>query len=768
MQKLGTFLSICMISLCCILGQFIWHINLPYTLSGFRTRTTDNGYLVQDCFPSSPAYEAGIRVGDTIVRINDIDITSLVKKYSASTFEESNYKYSQLLQFDTPYEVECGNGFVCHFTITNDVSFIDRLRCLSMDNWITFLTGLFFVIFGIVTSFFAINIDGTSDFIWFMLAMGPCVSNGYSYGLNPLPYTIFNLVVFGISTAFLLFSMFRCMAYFFRLSGKDKVYKLFRRISLVPLFVSALKLLLIVTGTMSVFNMILVYLPLAGIGLSFLSQFILFLVLMRKLTQQSSVILRFFFLGLCFSTVVPAIILGLRVINDSFQVQIEYETLYMILPLIFVPFSVFCALLQTVSVDLDNVSGKLMNGGCTMIITAAMTFFFKGSVPEMILLACLTALIYILLEKIVIAFLFPKIEYVQTKLDALEQEVFKCHSTKEILTIATDWLFSMINTGSVAFCMFSDNKNAVSNIIYRKAFDMSMADQMLAEMIKEREGHKEENAKLMIHKKNGFSVPFYLSHEIVGFIFVGQKSKYSIFSSTEIRLVPPVARIIMESAMVIELNRQNRYVNDMQNRIVFSFADMIESRDGLTGQHVKRTSQIVVLIMTRLRSLDMYSDELEPVDYEMIAMAAPLHDIGKIKVPDAILSKPGKLTDEEFAIIKTHPVEGEKIISKTMSRIENEKYLKFAKDMALYHHEKWNGTGYPYGLSGVEIPLCARIMAVADVFDALCSARSYKSAYSIDRAFEIFEESKGSHFEPRLVDLLYGLRPELEQLYVAS
>jgi HD-GYP domain-containing protein (c-di-GMP phosphodiesterase class II) len=244
----------------------------------------------------------------------------------------------------------------------------------------------------------------------------------------------------------------------------------------------------------------------------------------------------------------------------------------------------------------------------------------------------------------------------------------------------------------------------------------------------------------MIHKKVGFSVPFYLSHELVGFIFIGQKSKYSIFSSTEIRLVPPVARIIMESAMVVELNKKNRYVSDMQNRIVFSFADMIESRDGLTGQHVKRTSQIVILIMNSIRGTNMFEDELEPLDYEMIAMAAPLHDIGKIKVPDAILSKPGKLTEEEFAIIKTHPVEGERIISKTMAKIENEKYLKFAKDMALYHHEKWNGTGYPYGLSGKEIPLCARIMAVADVFDALCSERSYKEAYSIDKAFEIFEE----------------------------
>ena len=217
--------------------------------------------------------------------------------------------------------------------------------------------------------------------------------------------------------------------------------------------------------------------------------------------------------------------------------------------------------------------------------------------------------------------------------------------------------------------------------------------------------------------------------------------------------------------MVLEITRKSMIVADMQNRVVYSFADMIESRDGTTGQHVKRTNQIVELIMKKIQENKMYGNELDDIDCEMIKQASTLHDIGKIKVPDAILSKPGKLTEEEFAIIKTHPVEGERIISKTMSGIENERYLRFAKDMALYHHEKWNGEGYPYGLSGKEIPICARIMTVADVFDALCSERSYKKAYPIDRAFEILEESKGSHFEPCLVDLMYEIRKDLEEIY---
>ncbi len=765
MHKLRTFLFFCIVSLIFVVGQFLWHINLPYTLSGFRIHTEGSEFIVTDCFPEGPAYMAGLRPGDSIVRINDIDIKEFTEKDADATLEESYNSYSSLYEKGKLYEIECKNGFTCSFVIPEDVPFHTKLKCVSFDNWILFITGFFFVVFGILTSLFAINIEGSSDFVWFMIAAGPCIINSYTEAANPLMYTAFSLIAFDLSASFVVFAVFRIVAYFFMLAGKPKEHSVLRKISLIPILLSAIKCFLIGIGATSVFSRIFISWPMILLGLSFIYQFITFIILIRRIQHQPSVIMRFFFLGFCFSTIVPAFQLGLRIISRSFWVTSEYEAMYTILPLLFIPFSVFCALLQTSSVDWDNFSGRLMTGGCTIIIVSFLSRFITSGTVGMVLFAFALIAVYIVIEKPVVSFLFPKLEYVQDKLDALEQKVYRCRNTRDILVAAADWLFTMMNTNLVAFCMFSDNGKSVDNVIYQKTVDEKMTVGMLLSMISERQKHKELNHKIMIHKKVGFSVPFYLSHELVGFIFIGQKSKYSIFSSTEIRLVPPVARIIMESAMVVELNKKNRYVSDMQNRIVFSFADMIESRDGLTGQHVKRTSQIVILIMNSIRGTNMFEDELEPLDYEMIAMAAPLHDIGKIKVPDAILSKPGKLTEEEFAIIKTHPVEGERIISKTMAKIENEKYLKFAKDMALYHHEKWNGTGYPYGLSGKEIPLCARIMAVADVFDALCSERSYKEAYSIDKAFEIFEESKGSHFEPCLVELMYELRPDLERIY---
>ena len=141
-----------------------------------------------------------------------------------------------------------------------------------------------------------------------------------------------------------------------------------------------------------------------------------------------------------------------------------------------------------------------------------------------------------------------------------------------------------------------------------------------------------------------------------------------------------------------------------------------------------------------------------------------MHDIGKITTPDDILRKPGKLTEEEFEIMKKHAEEGGKIIKSTMSYIEENEYVDIAYDVAVYHHEKWNGKGYPEGLKETEIPLGARIMAVADVFDALTSERCYKKPVGIDEAFDIIRDSAGTHFDKDIVDVFMELKPEVRKI----
>ncbi len=139
-----------------------------------------------------------------------------------------------------------------------------------------------------------------------------------------------------------------------------------------------------------------------------------------------------------------------------------------------------------------------------------------------------------------------------------------------------------------------------------------------------------------------------------------------------------------------------------------------------------------------------------------LVVAAPLHDIGKIHIPDAVLNKPGKLTEEEFEIMKTHTTAGQELLIRAKEEIGESEYLNMAVEMAAYHHEWWNGKGYPYGISGEEIPLCARIMAIADVFDALTSRRCYKNAMPFEKAYAIIREESGTHFDPAVAEAFFA------------
>ena len=148
-----------------------------------------------------------------------------------------------------------------------------------------------------------------------------------------------------------------------------------------------------------------------------------------------------------------------------------------------------------------------------------------------------------------------------------------------------------------------------------------------------------------------------------------------------------------------------------------------------------------------------------------LGKAVPMHDVGKIGVPDAVLQKPGRLTAEEFEIIKTHPVIGGKIIKDTFGHLFDEEYETMAYEVALYHHEKWNGKGYPEGLSGTDIPLCARIMAVADVFDAVSAKRCYRDAMPLSECYKIIENGRGEDFDPDIVDAFMMDRDKVEEIY---
>ena len=240
-----------------------------------------------------------------------------------------------------------------------------------------------------------------------------------------------------------------------------------------------------------------------------------------------------------------------------------------------------------------------------------------------------------------------------------------------------------------------------------------------------------------------------------------------------------------------KLQQRTEKLQKLQNSLVFTLANMVESRDRQTGRHIERTTKFVELLLEAMLERGMHTEELEKwnldsvvssarlhdiseivvtdgteeQNWESVVSSARLHDIGKIAVTDLVLNKPGSLTREEFEVMKLHASEGEKIIDSIIAESGNEAFLQSAKLFAGYHHEWWDGTGYPRGLKGNDIPLLGRIMALADVYDALMSDRSYKRAFSHDEALDIIKTSSGSHFDPDIVDLFLEINELFKEAY---
>jgi putative two-component system response regulator len=192
---------------------------------------------------------------------------------------------------------------------------------------------------------------------------------------------------------------------------------------------------------------------------------------------------------------------------------------------------------------------------------------------------------------------------------------------------------------------------------------------------------------------------------------------------------------------------------NLQRSVLRTVSDLVEFRDDMTGGHVARTERVLRLLIEEMLTRNVYRDVVQAWDMNLFLQSAQLHDVGKIAVPDAILLKKGKLTTEEFDEMKKHTTFGEMVIEKIQRETEESTFLTHARIMAGYHHERWDGTGYPKGIAGDEIPLQGRLMAISDVYDALVSVRPYKPAFTHDYAVRIISEEGGRQFDPLLTDI---------------
>lgn len=218
------------------------------------------------------------------------------------------------------------------------------------------------------------------------------------------------------------------------------------------------------------------------------------------------------------------------------------------------------------------------------------------------------------------------------------------------------------------------------------------------------------------------------------------------------------------NAMIDTIAARTAELQATQDATILSLASLAETRDNETGAHIMRTQHYVKVLAEYLAEQPAFREQLTPDVITLIYKSTPLHDIGKVGIPDSVLLKPGKLTDAEYAVMKTHTVLGVRALEVVETELGESHFLSFAKDVVATHHERWDGKGYPAGLAGTDIPLCGRLMAVADVYDALISKRVYKPAMSHEEARAILLDGRGSQFDPDVVDAFVACEPAFRDI----
>lgn len=314
------------------------------------------------------------------------------------------------------------------------------------------------------------------------------------------------------------------------------------------------------------------------------------------------------------------------------------------------------------------------------------------------------------------------------------------------------------------------------NILLGPGFEVSMDQTSLTEIILNKKpiynndiiqylnSKKHKNKSLELIAKEGIKsnmiIPLIINNRVFGFLFFSSFDK-NTYDHRSLKIGENIAHSI---ATIIEKTYLTKRI---LNNIALTFADLVEKKDCETGNHVNRMTRYSKVIADGLLDHNKNNYRVNSSFIKDINLYAPLHDIGKVGIPDSILNKPSKLTADEWLIMKEHPNIGADILVKFEDslKIFGKQFYQIAIDITRHHHEKWDGSGYPYGLKLEEIPLAARIVAIADVFDALASRRPYKEPKSFDECVEIIKSGKGSHFDPELVDVFLEKLPKIKKIY---
>ena len=750
------FLFIILISI-----ENYFYVFQPINSIGAQITISEKGIVLNSIHKNGQAYNAGFRNGDIIGSINDksavyFDYISKTKKrdqfFQITThFFEFDNDYIFRTFDDKEVTIHCEKGNVSQMFNGNS----DLMRVKLIVAFLFFVAGIF-------CSFYYGGNKTSLHLIFFIYFTGLGVYNNFNYEFESMNVQIYEEILGDIGVIFGLFFLFKYIAHTFKAIGKYNGIVINMAVLNVMMVAGlVLKYLIytitkcpIVGGFMRNYNAIWMLVSFVPILMSSIAMFI-------NCPPQSTYIFRYVIIA-CISVWIPVTIILITMALDRSLFYTKTYYAILIGALACMPVVLMLSIVQSWGEKFNKWVRRYICWMYFCVFYAVFIFFFQDNHTLMDILIFLCPVFAFLFKNFIDRMLSAHYGRSAKQNEIYRLKVSEFDDLLPLLRYSIETIQPVTNSKFVYIQGFKDNKEFIN---YRSSYEIP---KVVYDKIIEECNKKTRKGTYFNLSDGSFTIPYYVGDELILRFIIGPKVNYDeyipgeqqgIIFFTDICFKQYLA--IVNNAVSDALEKRNKKIINLQNHTIISMANLIESRDGGTGEHVKRTSLYSKLIAEKAKEMNVYSDEINADFISHLTQAAPLHDIGKIVVSDTILQKPGKLTEEEFEMMKKHTTEGGKIIQEILNDHEDKVYVKICYDVAMYHHEKWNGKGYPEGLKGTEIPLCARILALADVFDALVSPRCYKKPFPVDEAFKIMEEEGENHFDPELLKVFLASKEEL-------
>jgi len=726
---------------------FIEFSDQPYYHSGLGVTLGSDGFHVTAVAPGSNADMGGLRTGMVLVEANGLDARDL-SRLSDADISSFLAVSTQLFRIGSSLEVRTDTGSVHTLAITRQPWAV-RAPLLHREVLSNLLVGTLFILSGIWLLSVGKNNEAAKFFTAFTIAAALAVGSSFFSSYWSSAFLALRFILLDLSG---VCAMVFLTGFLYRFPDRHELRPV--RLFAVPVAIIALKYALVAAGLVKPYNSAAYVIH----GVIAVGLFLIIALLARRYRETSAGgkrKLRWILAGVALS-VLPYLFYVLSVFLRANILSNTAEILNYIASFSLVLFPVFVVIgvVRYNLFDIDQFLNRFtvyffLAFAATSVYTVLFLFFFESSLSlEIYFILLLTALaapwVYLKIDSFMQSFLWKGRKDKNQILLEMEQELNGKVRAAEVYPIVGA---AMMSAFSPSYMIISRIKDGLASCEYSYPQDA-----------KPLEGDDASELNLPLGSMGGADT----------FLSLGKKKDDDIYTKYEQLLLRGACAQVEKALDTCELytKLQQSLVNESraQRTTILALAKLTEYRDNETGLHLERIQEYTRLIAKRYRFNNLEASYLTEEYIDALCLSSILHDIGKVGIPDAILLKPGKLSQEEFTVIKQHSSIGGNVLEEAEAFDPERSFLTIGKLVAYHHHEKWDGSGYPLGLAGEVIPLSARIVAVADVYDALRSQRPYKDALSHKEALAIITDGSGSHFDPALVTALLDVEGDIASI----